>query len=173
MPRAARSFSQIFSARRLPNLLGPPCRSRPRSSSLLKTELTLAFICYPTGSSRIFRISVNHRTLSNALVKVQPKGQMTIPRRVRSAVGLIDGDLVEVRAIGKRIIVTPQLVIDRSKFPTADDEYTPEQRRIVTARLNKAEKGPFFGPFKNGVEVAAFLKRKARSAARFAKTKIR
>jgi AbrB family looped-hinge helix DNA binding protein len=138
-----------------------------------ENELTLAFICYPTGSSRIFRISVNHRTLSNALVKVQPKGQMTIPRRVRSAVGPIDGDLVEVRAIGKRIIVTPQLVIDRSKFPTADDEYTPEQRRIVTARLNKAEKGPFFGPFKNGVEVAAFLKRKARSAARFAKTKIR
>ena len=28
-----------------------------------------------------------------------------------------------------------RLVIDRSKFPTADDEYTPAQRRIVDAHL--------------------------------------
>lgn len=107
----------------------------------------------------------------STLVKVHPKGQMTIPRRVRSAVGLIDGDLVEVRAVGKRIIITPQLVIERSKFPTADDEYTPEQRRIINARLDKAEKGPFYGSFKNGAEVAALLKGKVRSPARAAKSR--
>jgi hypothetical protein len=44
-------------------------------------------------------------------------------------------------------------------LPTADDEYTPEQRRIVNARLDAAEKGPYYGPFKNGAEVAAFLKK--------------
>jgi AbrB family looped-hinge helix DNA binding protein len=104
-------------------------------------------------------------------VKVQPKGQMTIPRRVRSAVGLVDGDLVEVRAVGKKIVIIPQLVIDRSKFPNADDEYTPEQRRIVNARLDEAEKGPFHGPFKNGAEVAAFLKKRVRSTARAAKSR--
>jgi AbrB family looped-hinge helix DNA binding protein len=102
----------------------------------------------------------------STLVKVQPKGQMTIPRRVRSAVGLIDGDLVEVRAVGKKIVITPQLAIDRSKFPAADDEYTAEQRRSISARLDKAEKGPFYGPFKNGAEVAAFLKEKVRGTAR-------
>src|SRR5437879_4298663 len=64
-------------------------------------------------------------TPMNILVKVQHKGQMTIPRRVRSAVGLADGDMVEVRAVGRKIVITPQLVIDRSKFPTADDDYTP------------------------------------------------
>jgi AbrB family looped-hinge helix DNA binding protein len=105
------------------------------------------------------------------LVRVQPKGQMTIPRRVRSAVGLVDGDLVEVRAVGKRIVIVPQLVIDRSKFPNADDEYTPEQRRIINARLDEAEKGPFHGPFKGGAEVAAFLKKKIRSTARAAKSR--
>jgi len=62
------------------------------------------------------------------------------------------------------IVKTPE--IDRSKFPTADDEYTPEQRRIIDARLAKAEKGPFFGPFKNGAEVAAFLKKRRLAAAR-------
>ena len=64
------------------------------------------------------------------LVRVQNKGQMTIPSRVRSAVGLSDGDIVEVKAVGRKIVITPQLVIDRSQFPTAD-EYTPEQRRAI------------------------------------------
>jgi AbrB family looped-hinge helix DNA binding protein len=107
----------------------------------------------------------------STLVKVQSKGQMTIPRRVRSAVGLIDGDLVEVRAVGKKIVITPQLVVDRSKSPAADDEYTPEQRRSINARLDEAEKGPFYGPFKNGAEVATFLKGKVRSMAGPAKSR--
>jgi len=45
----------------------------------------------------------------NTLVKVQHNGQMTVPRKVRSAVGLADGDLVEVKAVGKKIVITPQL----------------------------------------------------------------
>jgi AbrB family looped-hinge helix DNA binding protein len=100
----------------------------------------------------------------STLVRVQNKGQMTIPSRVRSAVGLADGDIVEVKAVGKKIVITPQLVIDRSQFPSADDEYTQEQRRVIDARLAKAEKGPFYGPFRDGAEVNAFLKKWQRSA---------
>jgi bifunctional DNA-binding transcriptional regulator/antitoxin component of YhaV-PrlF toxin-antitoxin module len=73
---------------------------------------------------------------------------MTIPSRVRSAVGLADGDLVEVKAVGRKIVITPQLVIDRSKFPAADEEHTPKQRRRLNASLAEAEKGPYYGPFK-------------------------
>jgi AbrB family looped-hinge helix DNA binding protein len=73
-----------------------------------------------------------------SIVKVQHKGQMTIPNHVRSAVGLVDGSLVDVKAAGGKIIITLQLVIDRSKFPTADDEYSPAQRRIIDARLVEA-----------------------------------
>jgi AbrB family looped-hinge helix DNA binding protein len=102
----------------------------------------------------------------SSLVKVQHKGQMTIPSSVRSAVGLTDGDLVEVRAVGKKIVITPRLVIDRSKFPTADDEYTPQQRRIINARLADAEKGPYYGPFKNGTDLASFLRREHQSSKR-------
>jgi hypothetical protein len=39
----------------------------------------------------------------------------------------------------------------------AADEYTPEQRRIINARLDEAEKGPFHGPF-SAKDAAAFLK---------------
>ena len=34
--------------------------------------------------------------------------------------------------------MTPRLAIDRSRFPTADGEYTPAQRRIIDARQAKA-----------------------------------
>ena len=78
--------------------------------------------------------------------------------------GLFDGDLVEVKAVGRKIVITPQLVIDRSKFLTANGEYTPEQRRRLNASLAEAEKGPHYGPFKNGAEVAAFLKKWRRRA---------
>jgi len=55
------------------------------------------------------------------------------------------------------------MMIDRSKFPTADGEYTPRQRRIIDASLAEAEKGPYHGPFQNGAEIAAFLKKMQRS----------
>jgi AbrB family looped-hinge helix DNA binding protein len=100
------------------------------------------------------------------LVRVQHKGQMTIPSAVRSAVGLAEGDLVDVRAIGNKIVITPQLVIDRSKFPTADDEYTAEQRRALDASLAESEKGPYYGPFKSGAEIAVFMKKRGRRANR-------
>jgi len=94
-----------------------------------------------------------------SIVKIQRKGQMTLPPGVRAAVGLADGDLVDVKVAGRKIVITPALVIDRTQFPTAEDEYTPEQRRILNASLAQAEKGPYYGPFKNGAEVAAFLKK--------------
>ena len=93
-----------------------------------------------------------------SLVKVQNKGQMTIPSQVRSAVGLAEGGMVEVKAAHGKIILTPRIAIDISKFPNADDEYTPEQRRIIDTRLKAAEKTPLRGPFKDGNEIAAYLK---------------
>ena len=45
------------------------------------------------------------------------------------------------------------------------DEYTPEQRRIINARLDEAEKGPFYGPF-SAKEAAAFLKETLASSRR-------
>jgi AbrB family looped-hinge helix DNA binding protein len=71
--------------------------------------------------------------------KIQHKGQVTIPTSVRRQAGLSKGDLVNFVFQRGKIIITPTLVIDRSKFPTADGEYTPGQRRIIDARLDKAD----------------------------------
>ncbi|MFZ0964637.1 MAG: AbrB/MazE/SpoVT family DNA-binding domain-containing protein [Terriglobia bacterium] len=93
-----------------------------------------------------------------SIVRVQRKGQVTIPTRIRVQVGLVDGDWVEARAEGGRIVLTPKMVVDR--------EYTPDQRRIIDARLaeswQQAKRGDTYGPFATHEEMTAFLHREAR-----------
>ena len=74
-----------------------------------------------------------------SLIKIHRKGQMTLPSRLRSAIGLSEGDLVEATVLRGKIVITPKVLIDRSGFPNADDEYTPTQRRIIDAQLAKAD----------------------------------
>ena len=102
-----------------------------------------------------------------ALIRVQNKGQVTIPTRVRSLAGISEGDLVEASFQRGKIILTPKIVIDRSKFAAADDEYTPEQRRTIDARLaHSAEdikRGRTYGPFKTADEAIKFLRKEIKA----------
>ena len=91
------------------------------------------------------------------LVKLQRKGQMTLPSELRAAIGVGEGDRLEASVQRGKIILSPTLVIDRSKFPSADDEYTPAQRRYIDARLKEAARGPYHGPFKTANEAITFL----------------
>lgn len=96
------------------------------------------------------------------LVKIHRKGQMTLPSRLRLAIGVAEGDLVEATVLRGKIVLTPKTVIDRSDFPTADDEYTPAQRRIIDARLAKSDEdikhGRTFGPFDTADRMIASMK---------------
>ena len=103
--------------------------------------------------------------------RIQHKGQVTIPTSVRRQAGLSKGDLVSFVFQRGKIVITPTLIIDRSKFPTADDEYTPEQRRIIDARLDKAEKGPFHGPFNTADEMIAHMQSQLKKKASAKKPK--
>jgi AbrB family looped-hinge helix DNA binding protein len=97
--------------------------------------------------------------LMATLVRIHRKGQMTLPSRLRTQAGISEGDLVEVAFARGKIVLTPKLVIDRSQFPNAHHEYTPEQRRIVDARLAKSDEdiknGRVYGPFDTAAEMAA------------------
>ena len=92
------------------------------------------------------------------IVRVHRKGQMTLPSAMRTAIGIADGDLIEATVLRGKIVLTPKSVVDRSGFPNADDEYTPEQRRAIDAQLREAEKGPFQGPFVTADEMITNLK---------------
>jgi len=95
------------------------------------------------------------------LVKIHRKGQMTLPVKLRSLAGISEGDLVEAAFQLGKIVITPKPAIDRSKFPTADEEYTPAQRRIIDARLAKSDEdikhGRVYGPFNTAEEMAASI----------------
>ena len=102
----------------------------------------------------------------NTTARVQDKGQVTIPTTVRRQAGLSKGDLVSFTFTRGRIVITPKLVIDRSKFETADDEYTPTQRRVIDARLAKADEdikhGRVQGPFDSHKEFIDSLHKEAK-----------
>ena len=77
--------------------------------------------------------------------------------------------MVEATFQRGHIVLTPKVVIDRSAFPNADDEYTPAQRRFINARLAKADKeiknGRTFGPFNTADEMIASMERELKKRA--------
>ena len=96
----------------------------------------------------------------SSIVRVQRKGQVTIPTRLRVQVGLVDGDLVEAKAERGKIVLTPKLIVDR--------EYTPAQRRVIDARLaeslEQAKRGETYGPFEIHEDMTTFLHGEAKKA---------
>jgi AbrB family looped-hinge helix DNA binding protein len=94
-------------------------------------------------------------------VTLKSKTPLTVPDQVRRRAGLKSGDKVEFKVSGGVITILP-------KCPNADDEYTPEQRRIIDARLAEAQEGPYHGPFKTADKAIAFLRKEIgnRQAAR-------
>ena len=102
------------------------------------------------------------------LVKIHRKGQMTLPSSFRAAMGVGEGSVVELSLKNGKTVITPKVVIDRSQFQNADEEYTPAQRRIIDARLAKADKdikaGRTYGPFDTAQEMIADMKERFRKS---------
>jgi len=72
--------------------------------------------------------------MSNALVKLQRKGQMVIPRSLREEAGVAEGTLLKVAVVkGGQFLVTPQFTIDRSVI--ADRHKDPKQAFRELARV--------------------------------------
>jgi bifunctional DNA-binding transcriptional regulator/antitoxin component of YhaV-PrlF toxin-antitoxin module len=95
---------------------------------------------------------------------------LVVPRAVRRRAGFKSGQELEIKASGGVITILP-------KLPTADDEYTPEQRRIIDARLKKSldevKKGHTAGPFNTADEMIASLKRQLKKATQKTKRRSR
>ena len=89
-------------------------------------------------------------------VKNKSKSPLVVPPGVRRKAGFKGGQELEFRASGGVVTIVP-------KLPSADDEYTPQQRRIIDARLKKSleevKRGHTAGPFNTADEMIAALKR--------------
>jgi len=93
-------------------------------------------------------------------VTVKNKTSLVVPPSVQCLAGIKSGDRLEFKVSGGGITIVP-------KLPTADDEYTPEQRRIIDARLDKADAdikaGRVHGPFSSATAAIKFLNKEIRS----------
>lgn len=97
-------------------------------------------------------------------IKNNNKTPLVVPTSVRRRAGFKSGQEIEFKASGGVITILP-------KLPSADDEYTSEQRRTIDAQLRAAEKGPFHGPFENASEAIAYMKRELKKRAALRKSK--
>ncbi|MBI3681029.1 MAG: AbrB/MazE/SpoVT family DNA-binding domain-containing protein [Acidobacteria bacterium] len=88
--------------------------------------------------------------------------QRLLPTRVRRQAGIKAGDELEVQVSGGIVTLIP-------KLPAGDDEYTPEQRRVIDAQiaegLEDVKKGRLHGPFETHEEMIKFLHSRARKSA--------
>lgn len=89
-------------------------------------------------------------------VKNNNKTPLVVPPAVRRRAGFKSGQDLEFKASGGVIAILP-------KLPSADDEYTPGERRAIGARLKKSleevKRGHTAGPFNTAEEMIASLKR--------------
>jgi bifunctional DNA-binding transcriptional regulator/antitoxin component of YhaV-PrlF toxin-antitoxin module len=84
-------------------------------------------------------------------VTVKNKTPLIVPPSIRRRAGLKDGEELEFRASGGVITIMP-------KVESADDEYTPEQRKKIDARLAEAALSETIGPFDTAEEMIASIK---------------
>ena len=83
-----------------------------------------------------------------ALMKVRPKGQITLPDAVRKAARLADGDYLEVSVEEGTIIMRPKKLIDADQawFWTADWQRGERQASedITRGRVRRSRTGDEF-----------------------------
>jgi len=88
-------------------------------------------------------------------VTVKSKTAITVPLTVQRRAGFKLGDVLEFKASGGVITILP-------KLPTADDEYTPKQRREIDAQLAEGladiKAGRTAGPFNTADEMLTHMK---------------
>jgi AbrB family looped-hinge helix DNA binding protein len=89
--------------------------------------------------------------LSFMTVVVKDKKQLVVPPSVSRRAGIKPGDRLEFKVSGGIINIIPIL-------PSADDEYTPAQRKIIDTQLREAAKGPYYGPFETADSAIEFLR---------------
>ena len=101
-------------------------------------------------------------------VKNETKNPLVAPPSVRRKAGRRNGEDLECRVSGGVIAILP-------KFPAADDEYTPEQRRVIDAQLAGGladiTAGRTFGPFYSADEMIAHMNARLKKRLAAPKTK--
>jgi AbrB family looped-hinge helix DNA binding protein len=87
------------------------------------------------------------------LVKIKERSQVTLPASVRAKIGVGVGDLLEaeVKVKGKKITLTPKIVVDRTLI-----------ERRLTEGLDDLKAGRTYGPFTSARDAVRSLHREVK-----------
>jgi hypothetical protein len=105
---------------------------------------------------------VDGRLLGRGRLRLMAQGNKTaliVPPHVLRQAGIKPTDCLEYKVSRGKIVILAK-----------PDEYTPAQRRAIDARLRKAEKGPYQGPFNTADEALSFLRSELKSRSGAKKT---
>jgi len=97
-------------------------------------------------------------------IKNNNKIPLVVPASVRRRAGFKSGQELEFKASGGVITILP-------KMPSADDEYTAEQRAFIDAQLDADENTHFHGPFETTDALIAHVKNEIKKRAVLKKSK--
>jgi AbrB family looped-hinge helix DNA binding protein len=64
------------------------------------------------------------------LAKVTYKGQLTIPKEIREQVGLKDGDYVDIKIVGNKLLLSPKLLIDKDQAWFWTKEWQEKEKQV-------------------------------------------
>ena len=96
-------------------------------------------------------------------ITVKDKAALVVPPSVRRRAGIKPGDELEIKVSGGVITILP-------KLPSAGDEYTPAQRRLIDAQLGEGlddiRKNRVSRPFDTVDEMLASMKASGKSSRR-------
>ena len=91
-------------------------------------------------------------------ITLKAKAPLVVPPSVQRKARLKAGDQVEFKATPGKITIVSK---PPSSPPSTDDEYTPEQRRIIDRQiaegLEDIKKGRTYGPFNTVEEMVASM----------------
>ena len=109
----------------------------------------------PIESTKICYASSASSEGATVTTIVKKKSPIVVPESLRRRAGIKPGDRLEFHLSGGIINIIP-------KLPSADDEYTPAQRRVIDVQLKEAAKGPYYGPFDTADAAIKFLNQRIR-----------
>ncbi|MBI4669277.1 MAG: AbrB/MazE/SpoVT family DNA-binding domain-containing protein [Elusimicrobia bacterium] len=82
------------------------------------------------------------------LVEVRPKGQLTLPSRIRARFHIKEGDLMEIAESESGILLKPKKLIDAAAAWFWSEKWQAEEKEAQS----DIEKGRLSGPFKSASE---------------------
>ncbi len=82
------------------------------------------------------------------LVQVREKAQITIPSKIRKALGIKEGDYLEVEAEANKIVLIPKILIDKAEVVTL----SKKGEEMLKEALEDVKKGRV-KKFKNAEEL--------------------